>query len=160
MDIQNQIFKNNNLPKDRKTSSLVLGILLTMPVYMLVLFAFRNIYLPDMTREVLWLFSMYLPPIAGLILSKTPFKAISKVFMILMLLALGYGAYNFVQCYFIGHEGWDDLGYMFLWLMSTGVMRIFACLFLCTTIGWKKGAIYSVIGIATIAASFLLGFWA
>ena len=63
MDIQNQILQNNKLPKDRKTSSLVLGILLTMPVYMLVLIAFRNVYLPDMTREVLWLFSMYLPPI-------------------------------------------------------------------------------------------------
>ena len=69
MDIQNQILRNNKLPKDRKTSSLVLGILLTMPVYMLVLIALRNVYFPDMTREVLWLFSMYLPPIAGLILS-------------------------------------------------------------------------------------------
>lgn len=162
LNIQEQIL-NVNTSSRKPTSSLILGILLTMPIYMLIVILTKiltkNLTIPDIAGELLFLFTMYIPPLAGLILSPTPFKILSKIFMIIMLLGISFGIYNFIQTYMINHEGWDGLGYMLMWLLSTGVMRFFSCLFCCTVVGWKKGLIYSGIGIAFIVLSFLLGFW-
>ena len=104
---------------------------------------------------------MYLPIIIGMMLSYKFYsnkasKPISVCIFVFFVIAL----YSFYQTYFVEHPGWDGVGYYFLWLINTAMVKIFACIFYGKIVGWKKAISFLMIYVLSVIASFGLGFWA
>lgn len=104
---------------------------------------------------------MYLPIIIGMVVAyKNYNNKTSKAIGVCILVFLIISLYFFYQAYFVEHSGWDGLGFFFLWLINTAIIKICSCIFYGKIVGWKKAIIFFGIYIVSIISSFLLEFWA
>ena len=141
--------------KDNKLENLI-GILLIMPIYMLILVVLNL----RGDNRILFPILMYLPIIIGMVLSYKMYRNKTSILIgVCILIFLGMAIYFFYNTYFVENTGWDGLGYFFLWLMNTVILKIFACIFYGKIVGWKKALIIFCIYVLSIISSALLGFW-
>lgn len=138
--------KGNNLEN-------LIGILLIMPIYMLILVVLNL----RGDNRILFPTLMYLPIIIGIVLSYKIYKNKTSILIgVCILIFLGIAIYFFYNTYFVENTGWDGLGYFFLWLINTAILKIFACIFYGKIVGWKKGNNFLWY---LCISSALLGFW-
>ncbi len=147
-----------NRTEDKKT---IIGILLTMPLYMLILMALRGLGLNEDGNEILFITLMYAPIFAGLILSllDNNIKSNNELSIIIFILIL-VGLYFFYNAFFVDGEGYEGLGSYLLWILTNIICRITGCIYYGTIVGAKKGIIFFVISFILVVSSVLLGFWA
>lgn len=157
---------NENITtKNDKVVESSIGILLIMPIYMLCV-TLLNWLLNLLNVEInggmiLFLIFMCLPVMIGMFLSYKLYQnKISKLISIFIFIFLGLAIYFFYNTYFVEHSGFDGIGYAFLWLINTGIVKVLACIFYGKIVGWKKAMIFFIIYILLIISSFTLGFWA
>lgn len=138
-----------------------IGILLIMPIYMLFFVLLNFLNLNNGNNLILFPTLMYLPIIVGMALSYKIYKnEKSKLISLWILIFFGLAIYFYYKTYFIEHEGWDALGYCFLWFINTGIAKILSCIFYGKIVGWKKAMVFFIIYILLLVSSFALGFWA
>ena len=148
--------ENIKTKKDNRLQNLI-GILLIMPIYMLIL-VILNL---QGDNRILFPLLMYLPIIIGIVLSyKNYNNKVSKTIGGCSLVFLVIALYFFYQTYFVEYSGWDGLGYYFLWLINTSILKIFLCIFYGKIVGLKKALKFFIIYVLSVVSSFALGFWA
>ena len=148
--------ENIKTKKDNRLKNLI-GILLIMPIYMLIL-VILNL---QGDNRILFPLLMYLPIIIGIVLSyKNYNNKVSKTIGGCSLVFLVIALYFFYQTYFVEYSGWDGLGYYFLWLINTSILKIFLCIFYGKIVGLKKALKFFIIYVLSVVSSFALGFWA
>ncbi len=148
--------ENIKTKKDNRLQNLI-GILLIMPIYMLIL-VILNL---QGDNRILFPLLMYLPIIIGIVLSYKNYnnkvsKTIGGCSLVFLIIAL----YFFYQTYFVEYSGWDGLGYYFLWLINTSILKVFLCIFYGKIVGLKKALKFFIIYVLSVVSSFALGFWA
>ena len=148
--------ENIKTKKDNRLKNLI-GILLIMPIYMLIL-VILNL---QGDNRILFPLLMYLPIIIGIVLSYKNYnnkvsKTIGGCSLVFLIIAL----YFFYQTYFVEYSGWDGLGYYFLWLINTSILKVFLCIFYGKIVGLKKALKFFIIYVLSVVSSFALGFWA
>lgn len=147
--------ENIKTKKDNRLKNLI-GILLIMPIYMLIL-VILNL---QGDNRILFPLLMYLPIIIGIVLSyKNYNNKVSKTIGGCSLVFLVIALYFFYQTYFVEYSGWDGLGYYFLWLINTSILKIFLCIFYGKIVGLKKALKFFIIYVLSVVSSFALGFW-
>lgn len=148
--------ENIKTKKDNRLENLI-GILLIMPIYMLIL-VILNL---QGDNRILFPLLMYLPIIIGIVLSyKNYNNKVSKTIGGCSLVFLVIALYFFYQTYFVEYSGWDGLGYYFLWLINTSILKVFLCIFYGKIVGLKKALKFFIIYVLSVVSSFALGFWA
>ena len=148
--------ENIKTKKDNRLKNLI-GILLIMPIYMLIL-VILNL---QGDNRILFPLLMYLPIIIGIVLSyKNYNNKLSKTIGGCSLVFLAIALYFFYQTYFVEYSGWDGLGYYFLWLINTSILKVFLCIFYGKIVGLKKALKFFIIYVLSVVSSFALGFWA
>lgn len=148
--------ENIKTKKDNRLENLI-GILLIMPIYMLIL-VILNL---QGDNRILFPLLMYLPIIIGIVLSyKNYNNKVSKTIGGCSLVFLVIALYFFYQTYFVEYSGWDGLGYYFLWLINTSILKVFLRIFYGKIVGLKKALKFFIIYVLSVVSSFALEFWA
>lgn len=148
--------ENIKTKKDNRLENLI-GILLIMPIYMLIL-VILNL---QGDNRILFPLLMYLPIIIGIVLSyKNYNNKVSKTIGGCSLVFLVIALYFFYQTYFVEYSDWNGLGYYFLWIINTSILKVFLCIFYGKIVGLKKALKFFIIYVLSVVFSFALGFWA
>ena len=148
--------ENIKTKKDNRLENLI-GILLIMPIYMLIL-VILNL---QGDNRILFPLLMCLPIIIGIVLSyKNYNNKVSKTIGGCSLVFLVIALYFFYQTYFVEYSGWDGLGYYFLWLINTSILKVFLRIFYGKIVGLKKALKFFIIYVLSVVSSFALEFWA
>lgn len=154
----------NTKSKKKNKYENIIGILLVIPIYMLIyiILCFLKLYFfKQMEFDIFvilpWL--MYLPIIIGVLISFKKYKEkASKVIIIPLLFFMVLALYLFYNTYYIDHPGFDNIGYLVYWLISTAVCRVFSYIFFGPIVGKKKAIIFFLIYILIIALMLALAY--
>ena len=151
--------KETLLMKIKKPENIIGGLLM-LPAYVFLEFFLNQFYIVEDTTFITPIF-MYLPIIIGIIMIFIcyPQKA-SIVHTIMLLVALFASMFFYYFTYGVEYEGFDGLGYFFIFVPSTAITRLIAFIYYRKIAGKKKQlkffAMYLLVFVFTFGLGFLL----
>lgn len=146
--------KNNNEIEN------LIGFLLLMPIYMFITALSSLLNWNHIINSILITVSIGLPVIIGMILSYKFYKNNINEFgsyCTFICILLGLAIYGFYDMNFVTHTGWDGMGGIMLWFITSVISRILLFVFYGKIVGVKKTIIFFSIYIIFPIFVFLAG---